>query len=164
MTERGVQYLSFRLGDTEYGIEILKVQEIRAVSAITPMPNTPAHVKGVMNLRGAIVPVVDLRARLGMAEAAYGRFTVIIVVTVGLKAIGLVVDSVCDVLAIPESDIETPPSLTGGPTPNVVVGLAHVGERLVMLLDVEATLGSRSWTSAADRPETAAERSTVGGV
>jgi len=134
------QYLTFRLGAEEYGIEILKVQEIKAVSAITPMPNTPAYVKGVMNLRGAIIPVFDLRARLGMAASAYGRFTVIIIVTVGSRAIGLVVDSVCDVLAIASGDIEPPPSLANGQDARVVAGLAHVGERLIVLLDLDATL------------------------
>jgi purine-binding chemotaxis protein CheW len=135
-----VQYLAFRLGVSEYAIEILRVQEIKAVTAITPMPHTPSYVKGVMNLRGAIVPVVDLRARLGLSDAAYGRFTVIIVVTVGTKVVGLVVDSVSDVIAIASADIEPPPSLTGShDTP--VYGLAHVGERLVVLLDLDATLG-----------------------
>jgi purine-binding chemotaxis protein CheW len=135
-----VQYLTFRLGAAEYAIEILKVQEIKAVSTITPMPHMPPSVKGVMNLRGAIIPIVDLRTRLGMTDATYGRFTVIVVVTLGPKVIGLVVDGVSDVIANPAADVEPPPSLTGGRDSSVVHGLAHVGDRLVMLLDLDATL------------------------
>ena len=100
-TARAGQYLTFRLGHEEYGVEILKVQEIKGYSAITPIPSAPAFLKGVMNLRGTIVPVVDLRSRFGMAAADYTPFTVIIVVTVGSRVMGLVVDAVSDVLAGP---------------------------------------------------------------
>src|SRR5271154_1024816 len=94
------QYLTFTLGAEEYGIEILKVQEIKGYSAITHIPNAPPHVKGVMNLRGTVVPVVDLRARFGMEAVEYSKFTVIIVVMVGEKIAGVVVDAVSDVLNI----------------------------------------------------------------
>src|SRR5215813_2794113 len=82
------QFLTFLLGDEQYGVEILKVQEIKGYSAITPIPNTPSYIKGVMNLRGTIVPVLDLRAKFGMTETEYTPFTVIIVVTVGTKVMG----------------------------------------------------------------------------
>lgn len=137
-----VQYLTFRLGDEEYGLEILKVQEIRAVSPITPVPNTPPSVKGVMNLRGTIIPVLDLRTRLGMTEIAHSRFTVIIVVLMGTRSVGLVVDSVCDVLAIAKADIEPAATFAGGQEVSFVAGLAHAAERLVVLLDLEAILRS----------------------
>ncbi|PYM92043.1 MAG: chemotaxis protein CheW [Candidatus Rokuibacteriota bacterium] len=135
-----VQYLTFRLGTEEYGLEILKVQEIKAVVSITPVPNTPPCVKGVMNLRGAIIPVLDLRVRLGMAETSYSRFTVIIVVVLAGRVVGLVVDSVCDVLAISADDVEPPPRLSNDHDVLFVAGLAHTGERIVMLLDLEAIL------------------------
>ncbi len=133
-----VQYLTFRLGPEEYALEILRVQEIRAISAITPVPNTLPYVKGVMNLRGSVVPVLDLRARLGMTEAVHGRLTVIIVVIVDARAVGLVVDGVCDVLAISREDIESAPSFSGPQEGAFVAGLAHAGEKLVILLDLDA--------------------------
>jgi purine-binding chemotaxis protein CheW len=92
------QFLTFLLGAEQYGVEILKVQEIRGYSAVTPIPNTPSYVKGVINLHGTVVPVVDLRAKFSMATAEYNKFTVIIVVTVGAKVTGLVVDAASDVL------------------------------------------------------------------
>src|SRR6187399_2690041 len=94
----GGQFLTFQLGPEMFGLEILRVQEIKGYSPVTPIPNAPPHVKGVMNLRGAVVPILDMRCKFGMAEAAYTKFTVIIVVTVGAKVIGLVVDAVSDVL------------------------------------------------------------------
>src|SRR5512142_2514663 len=103
------QYLTFSLGAEEYGLEILRVQEIKGYSAITPIPNTPHHVKGVMNLRGTVVPVVDLRTKFSLASVEYNKFTVIIIVTVAAKTIGLIVDAVSDVLEIPASGIRPAP-------------------------------------------------------
>src|SRR6058998_2848247 len=94
----GPQYLTFRLGAEEYGVEILKVQEIRSYSAVTPVPNTPRAVRGVMNLRGQIIPVLDLRTKFGMPEAEYSRFAVVIVVVISGKVVGLLADGVSDVL------------------------------------------------------------------
>ena len=105
----GSQYLTFTLGEEEYGLEILKVQEIKGYSPITPIPNTPPYIKGVMNLRGTVIPVVDLRSKLSMAAAEYNQFTVIIVVTVGAKVMGLIVDAVSDVLNIPKEHIQATP-------------------------------------------------------
>jgi purine-binding chemotaxis protein CheW len=136
------QYLTFQLAGEEYGVDILKVQEIRAIGPITPMPNTPPHVKGVMNLRGVIIPVLDLRSRFGMPAEAYGRFTVIIVVTVGVQVVGLVVDSVSDVLTIARESIEPAPGVAGSEAGACVAGLAHHGDRLVIMLDLTAILGS----------------------
>src|ERR1700689_2004331 len=99
------QYLTFTLGREEYGIEILKVQEIKGYSAITPIPNTPAHVKGVMNLRGTVIPVVDLRSKFAMEAVEYTKFTVIIVASVGEKIVGIVVDAVSDVLTVSRGNI-----------------------------------------------------------
>jgi purine-binding chemotaxis protein CheW len=147
-----VQYLTFRLGAEEYGLEILKVQEIRAVSPITPVPNAPPYVKGVMNLRGTIIPVLDLRTRLGMVETAHGRFTVIIVVLMGARSVGLVVDGVCDVLAIAKTEIEAAAGLVSSQDVTFVAGLARAGERLVVLLDLEAILKSEA-TPAAPRAD-----------
>ena len=135
----GVQYLTFSLGDEEYGVEILKVQEIKGFTPVTPIPNTPPHVKGVMNLRGTIVPVIDLRLRLGMAPTECAPFTVIIVMAVGTKIVGAVVDAVSDVLHVPRADIQPAPQL-GGADARCIAGIAQAGEKLIVLLDVDAVL------------------------
>ena len=137
----GSQYLTFRLGEEEYGVEILKVQEIRGYTAITPVPNTPAYLKGVMNLRGTIVPVVDLRAKFGMEAAEYTAFTVIIVLTVGTKVVGLIVDAVSDVLNIPKTDIQATPDFGAQVDARFISGMAKAGDKLVVLLDIDRVLG-----------------------
>ena len=137
----GSQYLTFTLGEEEYGVEILKVQEIKGYSAITPIPNTPPFIKGVMNLRGTIIPVVDLRSKFAMTEAEYTRFTVIIVVMVGTKIAGLVVDAVSDVLNIPQSDIQPAPDFGGQVHTRLINGMAKAGDKLVVLLDIDKVLG-----------------------
>jgi purine-binding chemotaxis protein CheW len=137
----GSQYLTFTLGQEEYGVEILKVQEIKGYSAVTPIPNTPTYVKGVMNLRGAVIPVVDLRAKLAMPEAPYSQFTVIIVVRVGDKTIGVVVDAVSDVLNIPRQDMQPTPDFGAQVDARFISGLAKTGEKLVVLLDIDKVVG-----------------------
>jgi purine-binding chemotaxis protein CheW len=138
----GSQYLTFTLGEEEYGAEILKVQEIKGYSAITPIPNTPSYIKGVMNLRGTIIPVVDLRSKFGMIEAEYTRFTVIIVVMVGTKIVGLVVDAVSDVLNIPLDDIQAAPDFGGQVNTRFINGMAKAGDKLIVLLDIDKVLGT----------------------
>ncbi len=147
----GSQYLTFTLGQEEYGVEILKVQEIRGYSAVTPIPNTPNYIKGVMNLRGTIIPVVDLRAKLGMTEAEYNQFTVIIVVMVGTKVMGLIVDSVSDVLNIPKSDIQAAPDFGGDVDARFIQGMAKAGEKLVVLLDIDKVLNEEDLATAESR-------------
>jgi purine-binding chemotaxis protein CheW len=137
----GSQYLTFRLGEEEYGVEILKVQEIKGYSTVTPIPNMPAYLKGVMNLRGTIVPVVDLRSKFAMAEADYNQFTVIIVVTVGTKVMGLIVDAVSDVLNIPKADVQATPDFGGQVDARYINGMAKTGEKLVVLLDIDRVMG-----------------------
>lgn len=134
------QYLTFVLGAEQYGVEILKVQEIRGYSAVTPIPNTPAHIKGVINLRGTVVPVVDLRTKFSMGSTEYNKFTVIIVVTVGRKVIGLVVDAVSDVLDIPAAEMRIAPDLGTGVDTRFISGMATIGERMTVLLDINRLL------------------------
>jgi purine-binding chemotaxis protein CheW len=145
----GSQYLTFRLAEEEYGVEILKVQEIKGYSAVTPIPNMPAYLKGVMNLRGTIVPVVDLRSKFTMAETDYNQFTVIIVVKVGAKVMGLVVDAVSDVLNIPKADVQPTPDFGSQVDARYINGMAKAGEKLVVLLDIDRVLGSAEITGAA---------------
>ena len=134
------QFLTFLLGAEQYGVEILKVQEIRGYSAVTPIPNTPSYVKGVINLRGTVVPVVDLRAKFSMATAEYYKFTVIIVVTVGAKVTGLVVDAVSDVLDVPAAEMRVAPDLGARVDTRFIRGMATIGDRMTVLLDIDRLL------------------------
>ncbi len=131
------QFLTFNLQDEEFGIEILRVQEIKGLARITPIPNMPSYIRGVMNLRGTVVPIVDLRARISMPETEYNQFTVIIVVTIGDKVTGLVVDAVSDVLSVGEDNIETAPDLGVGAETSFMTGIAKSGERLITLLNMD---------------------------
>lgn len=138
----GRQFLTFTLGSEEFGFDLLKVQEIRGYTAVTPIPNAPPHVRGVMNLRGAVVPVIGLREKFGMPTVDYDRFTVIVVVSVGSKVIGLVVDAVSDVLSVPDGDIEPPPDLGQQVDTSYITGLAKAAARLLILVDIELMLGA----------------------
>ena len=134
------QFLTFILGAEQYGVEILKVQEIRGYSAVTPIPNTPPHIKGVINLRGTVVPVVDLRTKFSMDSTEYNKFTVIIVVTVGRKVVGLVVDAVSDVLDIPALEMRATPELGACVDTRFISGMAAIGDRMTVLLDIDRLL------------------------
>jgi purine-binding chemotaxis protein CheW len=138
------EYLTFRLGGEEYGIDILKVQEIRGYENPTRIANAPAFLKGVVNLRGTIVPIVDLRVRFGClnanGEAEYNAFTVTIVLHIGQRTVGTVVDSVSDVVEIPAEAVRPAPEMKSAIDATYIKGLAHVGERMVILLDIESLL------------------------
>jgi purine-binding chemotaxis protein CheW len=121
----GTQFLTFALGEAASGVAILNVQEIKGFAPVTPIPNTPAWVRGVMNLRGTIVPVIDLRLRLGMEPAEYGAFTVIVVLAVDGKVVGAIVDAVSDVLTIRDTDVQQPPALGVGADVRFVAGIAQ---------------------------------------
>ena len=146
------QFLTFALGQEEYGVEILKIQEIKGYSAVTPLPNAPAYVKGVLNLRGTIVPIVDLRQKFGMPEEAYTKFTVIVVVQVQGKTLGFVVDAVSDVLTVRGDAIQPTPDLHGQLDTTFLTGLAPTGEhgeKLVILLDIDKVLTASEAVAAA---------------
>lgn len=138
------QFLTFELAETEYGLDILKVREIRVWEPVTPLPNTPPFVKGVINLRGSVVPIIDLRERLGLPPRSYGPRTVVIVVNVTQdereKVMGMVVDAVCDEHRLQDGLISPPPDL-GGPIGSAfVAGLAEVQGRMIVLLDSDRLL------------------------
>lgn len=139
--EDGNQYLTFRLLEEEYGVDILRVQEIKNYSHITPIPNTPTHIRGAMNLRGTVVPIVDLRSKFDMPTAEYNQYTVIIVVTIGSRVMGLVVDAVSDVLNVGEKDIESTPSFGPDVDTSFMTGLAKNGDRLITLLNIDELVG-----------------------
>ena len=150
----GAQYLTFALGDEEYGVAILNVQEIKGYAPVTPIPNTPPWVRGVMNLRGTIVPVIDLRLRLGMPAVDYGPFTVIVVLAVGAKVVGAIVDAVSDVLSIPDGQVQQTPDLGVAIDVRFVGGIAQADDKLVILLDAE-TLLRHDDLAALDEPRSA---------
>ena len=140
LTTDGSQFLTFNLGDELYGVDILRVQEIKGYTAVTKIPNTPPHIKGVLNLRGTIVPIVELRTKFGMPTIEYTAFTVIIVVVVRDKVMGLVVDSVSDVLNIDKKDIQPPPQFGAKVDVSFMNAIGKSGEKLVALLDMSRLL------------------------
>ena len=133
-------YLAFSLAAQEYAVPILKVQEIREWHNATPLPNSPRHVKGVLNLRGTIVPVIDMRLRFVLEEKAYDSFTVVVVVNVGGRLAGLVVDTVSDVLRVGSNERCVLSEFEGQANRAFIEGLAEVDGRLLILLDVEKLL------------------------
>lgn len=135
------QFLTFVLDDEEFGVEILQVQEIKGYTAISPIPNAPPHVKGLMNLRGTVVPVVDLRCRFGMPPREYTKFTVVIVVRVCERVVGMLVDGVSEVLDVAPANLGPPPALGAGVDTSFLSAVARNGERLITILDIERTLG-----------------------
>jgi purine-binding chemotaxis protein CheW len=134
--EHSHQYVTFTLGDTDYGIQIMNVQEFMGYSSVTPIPNTPKYVRGVLNLRGTIIPVFDLRLRFGLPARLY-ELSVIVVAIVANRTVGLVVDAVSDVVDIKASDIQETPELSGRAPTAYLRGLAKMGQRLVILLNLE---------------------------
>jgi len=140
-----VQFLSFTLGDEEYGVDILRVQEIRSWEPVSRIPNVPSYEKGVVNLRGAIVPIVDLRERFGLGHVEYTPLTVVVVLQTQTEAgqtriMGVVVDSVSDVVDVDKKTIQDAPNFGTKVSTEFIDGLASVNERMVMLLDVEKLL------------------------
>ena len=142
------EYLTFTLGDEEYGIDILRVQEIKGYSAVTSIPNAPAWIKGVMNLRGTVVPVVDLRVKFGMSNPKYDRFTVVIMVMVGERVVGLVVDGVSDVLNVTGAEKVPAPDMGSGVDTSFLTGIAKSADRLISLLAIDRVVGMGEVTEA----------------
>lgn len=134
------EFLTCRIGAEEYGIDIQKVQEIRSYEPPTRIANAPAFVKGVVNLRGVIVPIIDLRIKLGCATAEYTEVTVVVVLNVCGRVVGAVVDSVSDVMDLDRSMIKPPPDLATSET-SFITGIASVDERMLILVDIESLLG-----------------------
>jgi len=135
------QFLTFRVGAEEYGMDILRVQEIRSYEKPTRIANAPEYVKGVVNLRGVIVPVVDLRLRLGQS-GEYNEFTVVVVLNVLGRVVGVVVDSVSDVLELGAEDIKPRPEIAAAMDSRFITGLGKIGERMLILLDIEGMVAS----------------------
>jgi len=135
------QFLTFRVGAEEYGIDILRVQEIRSYEPPTRVAHSPPFIKGVVNLRGVIVPIVDLRMRLGQ-ESEYNAFTVVIVLNVAQRIVGVVVDSVSDVLELSTDQIKPRPEVAAALDARFITGLGKIGERMLILLDIDTMVVS----------------------
>ena len=138
----GREFLTFRLAAEEYGIEILKVQEIRGWEDPTAIAGTPDFIKGVINLRGTIVPIVDLRLKF-KGEAKYDEFTVVIILSVAKRVLGIVVDAVSDVTTLSPQQIRPAPEFGGALDTRFITGLGTVGERMLILTDIERLMTSR---------------------
>lgn len=136
------EYLTFVLGSEEYGLEILKVQEIRGYDAVTQIANTPEFIKGVVNLRGKIVPIVDLRIKFHLGKVEYDEFTVVIILNLGGRIVGIVVDGVSDVMALQDEQIRDVPSLVTSIDTKYIVGLATVESQMLILVDIEQLMSS----------------------
>jgi purine-binding chemotaxis protein CheW len=139
----GGEFLTFTLGAEEYGMDILKVQEIRGYDSVTAIANTPAFIKGVINLRGIIVPIVDLRIKFNLGKVDYDQFTVVIILNLGTRVVGVVVDSVSDVLTLTPEQIKAAPSLSTALDTRYIMGLGTVDQRMLILVDIEKLMSSR---------------------
>ena len=131
------EFLTFTLGKEEYGIEILKVQEIRSYEVVTTIANAPEFIKGVVNLRGTIVPIVDMRIKFNLGEVDYTQFTVVIILNVAGRVVGMVVDSVSDVISLTATQIRPPPNFSSTFDVRYITGLGTVDQRMLILVDIE---------------------------
>jgi purine-binding chemotaxis protein CheW len=138
----GGEYLSFTLGAEHYGVDILKVQEIRGYDSVTRVPDAPDYIKGVINLRGTIVPVIDLRLKLRLENATYDAFTVMIVLNVEDRVVGIVVDSVSDVIPLAADQIRPTPEFGAAVDTRFISGIGTQDDRMLILLDIETLLDS----------------------
>jgi len=136
------EYLTFTLASETYGIDILKVQEIRGYDSVTRIANTPEFIKGVINLRGVIVPIVDLRIKFQAAQVTYHEFTVVIIINVLGKVVGIVVDGVSDVIELPPQSIKPAPEFGASLDTRYITGLGTLNDQMLILVDIEKLIGS----------------------
>lgn len=131
------EYLTFTLGEEEFGVDILKVQEIRGYDTVTRIPDSPHFIKGVINLRGTIVPVIDMRLKLNLERADYSDLTVMIVLNLGERVVGMVVDGVSDVIALGSEQIRPPPEFDGQFDTQYITGIGALEQRMLILIDID---------------------------
>ncbi len=131
------EFLTFTLGEEEFGVDILKVQEIRGYDTVTRIPDTPDYIKGVINLRGTIVPIVDLRIKFSVGVAEYTPFTVVIILNIGGRVVGMVVDAVSDVISLKPEQIRPAPDFASSVDTAYIMGLGALGERMLIVVDIE---------------------------
>ena len=138
------EFLTFTLGEEEYAIDILRVQEILGYDAVTRIANTPHFIKGVINLRGTIVPIVDLRLKFNLSDVTYSEFTVVIILSVAERVIGIVVDSVSDVITLSAEQVKPAPQFSSSVEGDHLKGIGTVDDRMLIIIDIERLLLSRS--------------------
>lgn len=136
------EYLAFTLGREEYGIDILRVQEIRGYEPVTRIANSPDFIKGVVNLRGTIIPIVDLRIKFCLGEPTYDQFTVVIILNIAGRVVGIVVDSVSDVTTLTSSQIKPPPDMGTVFDSDCLIGLGTLNDRMLILVDIDKLMTS----------------------
>lgn len=136
------EFLTFTLGDEEYGVDILKVQEIRGYDTVTKIPDAPDFIKGVINLRGTIVPVVDMRLKFKLGRADYNEFTVMIILNIAHRVVGMVVDGVSDVLQLTPEQIRPAPEFGGSVNTKFITGIGALDSRMLILVDIEKLMTS----------------------
>jgi purine-binding chemotaxis protein CheW len=138
----GNEFLAFTLGKEEYGIDILKVQEIRGYEAVTRIANAPDFIKGVVNLRGIIVPIVDMRIKFNLGEPTYDQFTVVIILNISGRVVGMVVDSVSDVITLSMEQVKPAPEMGTTFDSDYLIGLGTLDERMLILVDIDKLMSS----------------------
>ena len=137
-----LEVVTFTLGDEEYGIDIQKVQELRGYDAVTRIANAPEFIKGVVNLRGIIVPIIDMRIRFGIGTPSYDQFTVVIVLNIAGRVVGMVVDSVSDVITLSQEQIKPAPEMGSALDTDYLIGLGTLEERMLILVDIDRLMSS----------------------
>lgn len=138
----GQEFLAFTLGKEEYGIDILKVQEIRGYETVTRIANAPDFIKGVVNLRGIIVPIVDMRIKFQLGEPTYDQFTVVIILNIGGRVVGMVVDSVSDVITLSPEQIKPAPEMGTALNTDYLIGLGTLDQRMLILVNIDKLMSS----------------------
>ena len=141
-TPKAFEFLSFTLGQEEYGIDIQKVQELRGYDTVTRIVNAPEHIKGVVNLRGIIVPIIDMRIKFNLGTPTYDQFTVVIILNIGSRVMGMVVDSVSDVITLTPEQIKPAPAMGSALDTAYLIGLGTLDERMLILVDIEKLITS----------------------
>ena len=143
VNKQGAEVLSFKLGAEEYGLDILKVQEIRGYESVTRIASAPEYVKGVVNLRGIIVPIIDMRIQFNLDAPTYNELTVVIILNLGNRVIGMVVDSVSDVVSLTPEQIKPAPTMATAVNTDYVTGIGTVDERMLILVDIQKLLAAQ---------------------
>jgi purine-binding chemotaxis protein CheW len=141
-TPETLQFLAFTLGDEEYGVDIQKVQELRGYDAVTRIANAPDFIKGVVNLRGIIVPIIDMRIKFQLGMPTYDQFTVVIILNIGHRTIGMVVDNVSDVLSLQPEEIKPAPEMGTAIDTDYLIGLGTLDSRMLILIDIDRLMSS----------------------
>ena len=139
---KALEFLSFTLGQEDYGIDIQKVQELRGYDTVTRIANAPEHIKGVVNLRGIIVPIVDMRIKFNLGAPTYDEFTVVIILNIGGRVMGMVVDGVSDVITLKPEQIKPAPSIGSVLDTEYLMGLGTLDERMLILIDLDRLMSS----------------------